>query len=337
MRCRLGHGSARPPSRSRPPASVKRKRTARASGGGAGLLAKTPVVRDRSRTGRRAPGRSRPGAREVLARGADRGDRLVLERAGRRAGRAARSRGRRAAARWGSARPRRRAAGRPRAPSTTNRPPVAVFLQHVAQQDVASARPRRCPQLERAVEHGRLQRRQQQPALALVALLPLAAQQGEAARGVVAVGAEPLLAVAVGDAVARRAPRSARAAPRPRRRSRRRSAPTSKRLPRRCPRRSLLPVAAPPRARGRRPAAQRQRALGVEAGHAQPLARRGVLVLHPRVADVARGDAERRASRAMASNVVSPRFSIQRNVCVALAATARRRGSPRRRTDRATA
>ena len=51
-----------------------------------------------------------------------------------------------------------------------------------------------------AVEDRRLQRRQQQAPLAVVALAPLAAQEREAARGVVAVGAEALLAVAVGHA-----------------------------------------------------------------------------------------------------------------------------------------
>ena len=81
------HGTPRPPSRSCPPASVKRKRTARVRRVDAGVLGTRLGSASWSSTGRRAPGQLAARAREVLARGADGRDRLVLERAGGRAGR----------------------------------------------------------------------------------------------------------------------------------------------------------------------------------------------------------------------------------------------------------
>ena len=245
----------------------------------------------RSRTGRRAPGRSRPSAGEVLARGADGGDRLVLERAGRRAGRRLDLAAAGQRAPWGSARPRRRAADRPRVRSTTNSPPVSVFFS-TSPGRTAVERPAGCPQLERAVEDRRLQRRQHQLALALVALLTLAAQQREAARRVGRVRAEALLAVAVGDAVRAERPRTGRAARRRRRRWRRRSAPPRSGC-RAGARGAACAGGARPPARGRRRRSTPAR-VRVQARDAEPLARRGLLVLDPRVADVARRDAERR-------------------------------------------
>ena len=112
------------------------------------------------------------------------------------------------------------------------------LLQDVARADLGE-RPRGGAQLERAVEDGRLQRREQQPAPPLVALAPLAPQERQPDGGVVAAGAEALRAEPVGDA-GRRQRREARLATPPRSTSV--ASPvsvTSNRLPRRCPSRSL--------------------------------------------------------------------------------------------------
>ncbi len=95
-------------------------------------------------------------------------------------------------------------------------------------QDVAAAHLREVSrggaQLERAVEDGGLQRGQQETAPPFVALAPLAAQERQPDRRVVAAGAEALRAETIGDAPRPPARRSARGTPPARLRSRRRSA-----------------------------------------------------------------------------------------------------------------
>ena len=160
------------------------------------------------------------GAREVFAGGADGGDRRVVERARGRVGRrldlapaGQRPGGDHLAAVDAGLVDRRIARDEEAA--------AVGLLQHVAATHLGERTPRR-PQLERAVEDRRLQRREEQAALPFVALASLAAQDRQSRGRVVAALAEALRAEPVGNAGADQRRRTARPAPRARRPRRRR-------------------------------------------------------------------------------------------------------------------